>query len=197
MLPKYIEVNNKKYTLDTSYKTAIKCFEIIDDKNISDFERSLAITFLLIGDIPTEYYEEVQNLLILYLQCGKSEKEIERLKRIHKTQKDMDYTLDESYITASFMSDYQIDLTEKDIHWWKFISLLEGLSPECILNRIRDIRTCDLSQYDSKTKSQILKLREQIALPIEQTAEEQFMLDEFEARLAGKYTEWLEKQKGG
>ena len=57
----------------------------------------------------------------------------------------MDFIEDMPYIEASFMSDYKIDLTTCQMHWWKFFKLLEGLSNSemgncCILNRIRNIK---------------------------------------------------------
>lgn len=64
----------------------------------------------------------------------------------------MDFEQDESYIEASFMSDYQIDLSSMNMHWWRFCTLISGLTEKCILNQIRSIRNYDLNDlHDQKS----------------------------------------------
>ena len=85
---------------------------------------------------------------------------------------------------ASFMSDYGIDLEVTDMHWWKYCSLISGLTEKCILNKVRDIRNTDLSEYkDVKNRNKIMRAMKNVALPIERTKEEEEMLKEFEALL--------------
>ena len=82
----------------------------------------------------------------------------------------MDFIKDMDYIEASFMSDYNIDLSEIQMHWWKFMNLMNGLSNSelgncCVLNRIRNLRTYDVSQIkDQKEKQKIIKAKQQVAL---------------------------------
>ena len=47
--PKYAKVNGKKYPINTSFRVALKCFEIINDSSISDLERTYAIVYKLFG----------------------------------------------------------------------------------------------------------------------------------------------------
>lgn len=173
MYPTEIEVNGKRYKLNTSYKNAIECFKIIEDQDISDSERAMAVMYMLLGDVYLEDSEQILNVLVKYLQRGKTE------QPNTTPVVDIDYTVDEAYISASFMTDYKIDLSIEDMHWWKFIDLLNGLSPECIINRIRDIRTCDLNDYDKKTQRKLLKAREMVKLPVKRSKEEQEKYDNF------------------
>ena len=82
----------------------------------------------------------------------------------------MDFNEDMDYIEASFMSDYKIDLTTEKMHFWKFYTLLEGLSNSelgncCVLNRVRNLRTFDLSQIkDNKERERLAKAKEMVAL---------------------------------
>ena len=65
----------------------------------------------------------------------------------------MDYKQDWKYIRTSFFSEYNIDLDNTKMHWWRFYDLLCGLSEKCILNRVHYIRDFDISQIkDSKEK---------------------------------------------
>lgn len=177
--PTKVDVDGTIIQLDTSFKTALRCMEVVDDDSISDSERALAIIYLLTNDIPKVDLNKLLKVLQKYLQCG-----VENVAPSGK--KDMDFEQDEQYIFSSFIYDYGIDLQQTDMHWWKFIDLLNGLSNECVLSRIREIRTMDVSVYkDAKTKDKILKARAQVALKIKhkQTDEEKKLIDDFEAKL--------------
>lgn len=176
MYPEYAEIKGKKYKIDTSYQTALRCFEINDDPDISDTERALAIVFLLFGFIPDENIDIFLEKAIIYLECNEKVNEEELLK------KDMDYKKDWKYIVASFMSDYGIDLSKENLHFWQFYTLIQGLTPKSILNRVRDIRNYDLSTIkDEKFKEKIIKAQQQLSLENnEYTKEEQEEIDEFE-----------------
>ncbi len=177
--PTKVQVDGVTIPLDTSFKTALRCMDVIDDDSIGDEERALAIIYLLTDDIPKVDLGKLLKLLSKYLQCG------EEPNRHKSLIKDMDFKQDEKFIISSFMYDYGIDLESSDMHWWRFIDLLNGLSSECILSRVRDIRTMDLSVYkDAKTKERILKARAQVALKSKhvETQEEREHREKFEAK---------------
>lgn len=182
MYPEYAEIDGKEYKIDTSFKTAIRCFEINDDKTISDNERSLAIIYLLFGFIPKDNIQTFFEKAILFLQCGKSNEE----QRSQK--KDMDFTQDRSYIVSSFMNVYHMNLNDEDIHFWYFIELIQGLDDRCILNKVREIRNYDISQLkDEKERSRILRMKQDLALEQDQkqfTKEEEEAMNKFD-KLAG------------
>lgn len=179
--PKYAKVNGVKYPINTSFAVALKCFDVINDDLISDTERTLAIIYMLFGFIPDEdNIDSFLDLAIKYLQCGESKEEQETKK------KDMDFNYDMKYILSSFMSDYHIDLTVTDMHFYQFINLIQGLTEKCALNRVREIRNYNLSEIkDPKFRSQMAKAQESFALPVQHSQEDQEALDEFEMLLAG------------
>ena len=77
----------------------------------------------------------------------------------------MDYLQDRDYINASFMSDYGIDLEEKEMHWWTYFNLLNGLTENCVLNRVRGIRDFDIDDIkDSKEKAKMIEQQSSVAL---------------------------------
>lgn len=176
--PKYVEVDGYKFLLDTDYRIAIRCFEVIDDDSISDYERSLAVIYLLVGDIPQEVnLEKLLNVLKKYLSCGQVEE-----KTSKPLKKDMDLIQDEKYIVASFMSDYHLDLsTDQHIHWWHFCNLLNGLTGDCVLSKVREIRTCDLKNYKGKSKELMAKAKAELALKEKVTQEDEDALNKFDA----------------
>lgn len=166
--PEYVKIGNKKYKINTDFRVAIECNNIAQDDNISDYERPLVIIYKLFGDEGLDNpqdWEKLLELAIKYLTLGKDTSSVDK-----DTEIDMDFSEDMDYIEASFMSDYRIDLTTEKMHYWKFYNLLEGLSNSelgncCVLNRVRNLRTFDLSQIkDNKERERLAKAKEMVAL---------------------------------
>lgn len=163
--PKYAQIEDRIYEINTNFKVAIKCNEVAEDKSISDTERALAIIYLLFGEkgLQSNDRDKLLEKAKYYLSCGK---EIEQSNE----EPDMDYIEDYSYIKTSFRSDYGIKLDEENIHWWEFNELMNGLSNSelgdcCVLNRIRNLRNLDLREISDKTeRDKLAKAKEQVAL---------------------------------
>jgi len=165
--PEYVEIENKKYKINTDFRIAIECNRIAEDETIGVYERPLAIIYLLFGDEGIDnpqHYEMLLKGAKKYLSCGK-ELDIETNEK-----PDMDYIEDYSYIKTSFRSDYKIKLDNENMHWWEFFDLMNGLSNSelgncCVLNRIRNLRNFDTKDIkDSKERQKIEKAKQQVAL---------------------------------
>lgn len=164
--PEYVEVNGKKYKINTDFRYAIRCNQIAEDESIDDVKRGLAIICTLFGKDSINYREDYEKLLELakkYLLCGKELEE-------NNKEPDMDFIKDMDYIEASFMSDFHIDLENTKMHWWKFMKLMNGLSNSefgncCVLNNIRNLRNMDTSKIqDADLKKQIEEDKKRVAL---------------------------------
>ena len=165
--PEYVSIKGKQYKINTDFRIAIECSRVAEDEKIGDLERSLAVIYLLFGDDGIDNPQDYELLLKSakkYLSCGKE------LDKKTNDKPNMDFIKDYDYIEASFMSDYHIDLSNKEMHWWKFFNLLEGLSNSdmgncCILNRIRNFRDFDISQIkDPKERRKAKEMQDLIAL---------------------------------
>lgn len=165
--PEYVKVEDKKYKINTDFRVAIECQDIATNESIGDYERALAVIYKLFGDegINTpEHYERLLEMALKYLSCGKE------VNTNSNEEPDMDFMQDMDYIEASFMSDYNIDLTSEKMHWWKFYKLINGLSNSemgncCVLNRIRNLRTYDTKNIkDPKELERINKAKKEVAL---------------------------------
>lgn len=183
--PQFAQVKENKYKINTDFRIALKCDEIARS-NVSEEERALAIIYLLFGDKGLEDSQNWNKLLSIalkYLNFNKEPKESEE-----KEEANMDFEQDWSYIQASFFSDYNIDLSKIQMHWWQFYDLLCGLTEKCILNRVRFVRDFDISQIkDSRERERWIKQKEQVALKqdIIKTEEEKRLDDLFEKQLRG------------
>lgn len=160
--PTKAKIEDRIYPINTDFKVALECERIVKDMSTSNEEKSLAIIFLLFGDKGlknSKDWEELSKIAVKFLSCGN------KLENIKNKEPDMDFLQDEKYIKASFMSDYNIDLSKVSLHWWDFFNLLNGLTEKCILNRVRFIRNYDISQIkDSKEKNKWQEQKELLAL---------------------------------
>ena len=173
--PEYAEVKGIKYKINTDYRVALRCFEVIENTTISDEERTLAVVFLLFGEVPVEDTGEFLRIAGDYLRCGEKETTQEAHER------DIDFIADEKYIVASFMSDYRIDLSSVDMHFWQYIQLIQGFTESAIMSRVRDIRNYDMNELkDPQSRAKMAKAKEAVALPYKFSKDEQQAIDEFE-----------------
>lgn len=182
--PEFVKVNEKTYPINTDYRIALKCDEIARNENIDDLERGLAIIYLLFGDKglkDSQNWEKLLKLGIKYLKCGKENKENE------DKEPDMSFKQDWGYIQASFMSDYKIDLSKKKMHWWAFYNFIEGLTENAALNRVRYIRSYDISQIkDQKERNEWIERKKEVELKREKTLEEIEMDKLFDSLMKGE-----------
>lgn len=174
--PEYIEADNKKYKINTDFRLALEADEIARDETIGVYEKKLAIIYILLGDEALkdrEHHTQIFDLLVKYLRCGKEYENDNEDK-----EPSMDFKQDVGYIKASFMSDYGIDLDKTTLHWWFFYDLIQGLTENSVLNRVRSIREEPLSGKKGKELQKWEEAKKQVALKREKTQKEK-ELDEW------------------
>lgn len=159
--PTKMEANGHIYPINTDYRVALACLRAIGDTSITDLERFYACESLLLGYnvLPQDEYI-LKSKIKEYLMCGREENN-------DNSEIDMDYFQDEKYIRTSIKQVYHgLDILKLDyLHWYEFNELIEGLTTDSVLERIRELRTYDVSNIsDEKEKQRIIKAKEKIAL---------------------------------
>ena len=179
--PHFVKIRGENVRIKTDFTTALRCLKVVDDNTIGDYERALAVVYIMYGYIPDDdLINDYLEMAKKFLQCGESTEQQET------KPSDMDLNFDRKYINASFMSDYHIDLSQcPNMHFWQFCELITGLTDKCILSRIRQIRTCDVNDYPEKDREAIRKAKEELALPEKLTKEQIEAINRFEALLGG------------
>ena len=66
-----------------------------------------------------------------------------------KTKKVYDFKIDAEYFISAFLIQYNINLFEDDLHWWKFLALFNALD-KCELTERIHYRSVDLSTIKDK-----------------------------------------------
>ncbi len=114
--PEYVRINGEKVKIKTDTRTALRALEVVNDNRIGDYERTMAVLFIMYGSIPKDetLWEPMLEQATRFLQRNDPE-EGQRTE-----EPDMDILFDEKYIMASFMSDYGIDLSKENMHFWRY-----------------------------------------------------------------------------
>lgn len=168
--PKYVEIDNKRYKINTDFRVALECNRIAEDNSIGDLERALGIIYMLFGEdgINTpDHYEKLLELAQKYLLCGESIDEFSRQRKDNTN--DLDFNKCEGLIKSSFKYDYQYDPYSKDyLHWYEFNNDLMNLSTSefgncCVLNRVLETLNRKPSDIkDTKSKNDLVKSQNEL-----------------------------------
>ena len=170
MLTEKLPTKYKGYHINTDFKCGIKISLALDDWQLGDEERVLTALSLLYGEgIPDDMNIALDGLR-WFLTCGKEADkasysdidDVDNAKESVNVKGDdisFDFEVDASNIYAAFLKNYNIDLTNTDMHWFQFIALFSNLK-NTSLNDIMYYRTIDLSQYKGEQKAEMKALKE-------------------------------------
>lgn len=166
--------NGHTYELHLGYRTVLKWYEMLEDKNISDVDKVDNSFLLFVGDIPNISLDEkakVVNAIQTMITERPYGSNDEQESRRTANKRFFSYTKDAEGIYASFIYDYNIDLLDcSGMRWEKFQALFDNLSQDSPFMRIVQIRQRDTSKLKDEELSNVLELQRYYALDKQDTA---------------------------
>ena len=168
-LPNYFTYNSKKYKLNLAFDNIINMFDLFKtDILVSGEITQFVLEMLIVNPIGVKS-DAIDMIFNDYINIAK--------KSNDNSMRVLDYKQDSMYIYSSFMADYGIDLFEQQgkLHWWKFVSLLSGLSEKSKMREIMGIRSRPLpepNKYNQKEIANLIELKQYYALDISQDERE-------------------------
>ena len=147
-------VNGVEYSIHADFRTVLRCFEIQGQKQELSESELLDMLKLFYNTNQLTATEDHVNKMFWFFSCGR-EKEKKKFPRkiagINDKQP-FDFEEDADLIYAGFMQQYGIDLQESNMHWWKFMILLENLGSGTRLQKVMEYRTVDTNNKDMSKK---------------------------------------------
>lgn len=184
-LPHHVEIDGVKYQINCDFRTSIRFELLIQESDLSIQDKVNQALKLYFNEIPYNTKKAVEQIIWFY-SCGASDKDKSSNDddtSSNFTQRAYSFEYDKNYIFSAFYQIYGIDLTKKDLHWWKFKALFNSLTDDCLFSKIMYYRNVEINSKMSKEYQQhIRKLKELYALPLTKT--EQKQVEEFENALA-------------
>lgn len=141
----WVRIGEENYKINTDFKTWIEIEHLFFDKTRGSAERLAEILALAYPTLPPNPFEAVEGVIWFY-SGGREHSS----SSSHKNVETYDLKEDFDYIWGAFLSQFQIDLTECSLHWWKFRALLLCLSDDCRFSKIVGYRSVDLSKIKDK-----------------------------------------------
>lgn len=164
-----------EYPIDLAFDNVLDAFEVLDDKNLRDYEKVDICLTLLVGEYEHNPFDLWNHVYTEFIQ-SKHEEPVQYDRKgnpvpVVKDDDDdkqlYDIVQDAEYIYSSFQQAYGMNLfdVQGKLQWSEFHALLKGLPSETILQRIIQIRAWKPSKGDSsEDKENMRKLQKVYAL---------------------------------
>jgi hypothetical protein len=162
-LPEYVLIDGTEVKINTDFRFSIRFEQLINDNTLEDeeiFTRALEIFYPI---IPPNINQAIDKLLWFY-RCGK---DINNKKKGSSSKEEIfSFDYDGEKICGAFLAQYGIDLTQDNLHWWKFKALFSSLTDEHEISKIMSIRAMDLNKIkDKNMKEHYIKLKKLYSIP--------------------------------
>lgn len=166
--PQYVKVDGKLYKINTDFRVALECNDIVADEKIGEYETVLAILYKLFGEdgLACENQTKLVELAVQYISLGNSKNS---LKMDSGNSFELDFKKCKGLIESSFKFDYGYNPYELDyLHWYTFYNDLQNLSTSefgtcCPLNRIASILNQDASKVkETKDRNNLIMLQQEL-----------------------------------
>jgi len=173
-LPETVVIGDSEYEINTDFRVSILFQMMMEDKELSNADKAKTALDLYYSEpISREHQTEALAQAFLFFKCGEENEEKASPGTGEGTQAIYSYEHDSHYIFAAFMEQYGIDLTEEDLHWWKFKALFTSLSDDTKFNKIMSYRAVKISSEMSKKEQKFYRRMKLLyALPDERSEEE-------------------------
>lgn len=186
LVPTSVNINDKKYKINSDFRTSILFELLMQDKSIKDSNKIYLALELYYPIIPDDVTLGIEQMLWFY-RCGKDMTKSKGNGKGKSTTQIYSFEHDDDYIYAAFMNQYNIDLQDIDeLHWWKFKALFKSLKDDNEIVKIMRYRSTDLSTIkDKEQKAYYKKMQELYKIPLPH--DEQEKLDEITNALLNGY----------
>lgn len=168
--PDYVRVSGKKVYLNTDFRTSIRFELLMTDTTKSDDEKLRQALKLYYGrhDFYDAEIEDAINGIIWFYSSGNelTQKVEKQAQAGFKKSKIYDYIYDADYIYAAFLQQYNVDLQQNLLHWWKFKAMFQSLTDQCEIIKIMGYRSIEINNNMTKSQKEFYQKMKKIhALP--------------------------------
>lgn len=175
-LPSTVSVGGFVIPIETSYKIWIQVWQIQERPDLEATKKIFGILYLAYPDesmpVVSQNKDEALEAALKFLDRTLGDTTPPRpLTQREKRIKDMrlfDWDWDSARVIADFMREYNIDLADdQDMHWWRFMSLFNGLSDTSATMEAISIRAADIDAkgMSSEQKKHLRERKASLLLP--------------------------------
>lgn len=173
LLPTEIEIDNKKYEINSDFRTSILFELLMQDKSIGEEDKIFMALQLYYPTIPQNINLAIEKILWFY-RCGKDITKSKGNGKGKSVTQIYSFEYDDDYIYAAFIDQYNIDLQDIEyLHWWKFKAMFKALKEDNEIVKIMGYRSMDVSKIkDKEQKAHYKKMQKLYEIPISKDEKE-------------------------
>lgn len=161
-LPTTVEIDGEEYPIRSDFRTSIQ-FEMLVQEETKEEQLLLQMLDLYYEEIPPNVTAAVEKALWFYSGGRKEEKSS---SGSGSNTQPYSFECDWDYIYAAFLEQFQVDLEETDLHWWKFRAMFASLSDKTKFAEIIGYRTVKVdSKMPKQQKDFYNRMKKIYALP--------------------------------
>lgn len=121
------------FQLNTDFRIGVQIMLLMYDPSYGEYERIIGSIELLYDNPPEDIDTAMQG--IQWFLNGWNHDNLSGTDN----ERCVDFDIDQWRIFSAFLNQYRIDLSEADMHWWRFMGLLTSLQ-ECAYTQVVDMR---------------------------------------------------------
>lgn len=197
-LPTSVKIRGQDWPIRTAFYVWALFELTMQNAQLSDAEKIEQILPLCFSEVPPDINGALEAVLWFY-RCGAEPSKGGGHGGGKSQKKAYCFEQDADLIYATFRACYGIDLTEEDMHWWKFRALFRALPSECELAKVMGYRTADLTGMSKTQKKLFERMRKLYALTNSRSVESALSLAErnqrMKAYVARRFEEASEHRK--
>ena len=156
-----VEIGGKEYAINTDFSVWIEIEQQLIYSG-GDYAQRLAKVLSLAYPVLPENPQGAIEKLLWFYSLGK---EVENKESELISCPAFDLAEDFEYIRVGILSEFGIDLSKEDMHWWQFRKMLSCLSEDSKFSKIVAYRTTDTAKIkDPETKRFFQKMKKKYKL---------------------------------
>ncbi len=188
-LPQKLWIDEKEYPIRWDFRVGILYELLMLDESVEGAEKPLLALRLFYPQIPHNWKRGLEGIQWFY-RLGEAEKAFKQNRRKRKQEKIYSFEQDAPYIYSAFLEQYSMDLTqERQLHWWKFRALFQGLGEHTTFCKIMGYRSMELSESMGKEQREFYrKMKALYRLPSSKDEEEKLAAIEHALLCGGDLT---------
>ncbi len=146
-LPTSFLIGGKEYEISSDFRTMLELEEIFSSDSLTEAEKAEQALLLFYGCIPAEVDIAVEKMCFFW-QCGRKEKPRKRCGQA--AGEDVyqppiySFTHDAGLIYGAFLTQYGIDLSCTNLHWWQFMALFESFEDDRVIKEVMRCRAVEI-----------------------------------------------------
>lgn len=183
LLPIKVEIEGIEYDINSDFRISMLFELMMGDNDLDDHQKIEQALLLYYPKIPNDINLAVEQMLWFY-RCGKDIVASSGNGKGKSTQI-YSFDFDDEYIYSAFLDQYNIDLQDVDLHWWKFKALFKSLKEDNEVVKIMGYRSMDLNKIkDKEEKAHYKKMKDLYKIKNIQSKDEIEKLDSIENALS-------------